>query len=373
MRTVKWNAFLSGLCGFALALSAVAGSVQAQVTTEEGASILIFPKVRANGTFDTIIQITNTSNMPRYAHCYYVEAETCQEIDFDIFLTAQQPTHWSASAGRRVNPGDGFGNDGSGFDPGLVPPLGDSFEGELKCVLVADTGEPISANSLKGEATLKAVNDEEGVARAGDVSKYNAIGIKGNPDVQPSNPLQLDGNMYDACPEKLILSHFATGAESLVASRIDGVESFISTELTLVPSSEDFERQIPPTVVVQFLVFNELEQRFSASAPVQCALTAEVTAVDQGGPERSVFSERVLGSAVGHAEVTPVILPDGSSGGVVGVLERFTRVRAENDAQGAASDNGSMSGAHSAHDLHTQGSFVPPAGPDQIHLIEAFD
>jgi hypothetical protein len=371
MRTVKWNAFLSGLCGFALALGTVAGSAQAQVTTEEGASILIFPKVRADGTFDTIIQITNTSNMPRYAHCYYVEAETCQEIDFDIFLTAQQPTHWYASTGRRVNPGDRFGNDGSGFDPGLIPPLGDSFEGELKCVLVADTGEPISANSLKGEATLKAVNSEEGVARSGDVSKYNAIGIKGNPDVQPSNPLVLDGNVYGACPEKLIVSHFATGAESLVASRIDGVESFVSSELTLVPCSEDFERQIPTTVVVQFLVFNALEQRFSASTAVTCSLTAELTEIDQGG-ERSIFSENVLGTAVGHAEITPVVLPDGSSGGVVGVLERFTRVWVENDAQGAAA-NGSMSGAHSAHDLHTQGSFVPPAGPDQIQLIEAFD
>src|SRR5262245_17787210 len=60
MRMVKWNAFLSGLCAFAVALGAVAASAYADVTTEKGASILIFPKVRATATFDTIIQITNT-------------------------------------------------------------------------------------------------------------------------------------------------------------------------------------------------------------------------------------------------------------------------------------------------------------------------
>ena len=57
MRTVKWNAFLSGLCAFATVLGVVAIDARADVTIEKGASIIVFPKVLASGTFDTIIQI----------------------------------------------------------------------------------------------------------------------------------------------------------------------------------------------------------------------------------------------------------------------------------------------------------------------------
>ena len=116
MRTVKWNAFLSGLCASALVLGVVAGGAQADVTIEKGASILIFPKVRVNTTTDTIIQIANTGNSMVHARCFYVDAtltdidsrtpctipsQTCvpnwQETDFNIWLTKQQPTHWPLS------------------------------------------------------------------------------------------------------------------------------------------------------------------------------------------------------------------------------------------------------------------------------------
>ena len=74
MRTVKWNAFLSGLCVLAAALGFWAAGARADVTTERGASILAFPKVLADGTADTIIQIANTSNIMVHARCYYVNA-----------------------------------------------------------------------------------------------------------------------------------------------------------------------------------------------------------------------------------------------------------------------------------------------------------
>ena len=48
------------------------GGAQAQVTTERSASILVFPRVISEGTHDTIIQITNTSNSMVFAHCFYV-------------------------------------------------------------------------------------------------------------------------------------------------------------------------------------------------------------------------------------------------------------------------------------------------------------
>jgi hypothetical protein len=382
---VKWNAFLSGLCGFALALGVVAAGARADVTTESGASILVFPKILANGTFDTVIQITNTSNSILHAHCFYVDASlsstlsglpcsvpsaTClptwQETDFLIWLTKQQPTHWLVSRGRNIDPTDGFESDGSGFDPGRVPPVRD-FIGELKCIEVAESGEPIMGNHLKGEATIEVINttidalpDQPGTQK-GDVSKYNAIGILANPDAQPSNPLLLDDQIYNACPAKLIVDHFATGAEDPVAAEVKSIDSSsVATELTLVPCSEDFENQRPKSVTVQFLIYNEFEQRFSASTTVTCFLSVELTHIDSpGAPTRSAFSVNFLGTDVAHTEITPVVNLDGTTGGLVGVVERIVSV----------TDTSGTLAARAAYNLHTEGSLVPEnAPPDQIVL-----
>ncbi len=109
-----------------LLVGLIAGSALAETTTERSASILVFPKIVYDGSRDTLIQISNTSNSMVHAHCFYVDATplctgtgdclagTCsgvcqaqwQEVDFDIWLTKQQPTHWSVSAGRITNPAD---------------------------------------------------------------------------------------------------------------------------------------------------------------------------------------------------------------------------------------------------------------------------
>ena len=200
MRTVKLSAFLSGLCGVAVALGLLAVSAHADVTTERGASILAFPKVLANGDADTLIQIANTSNSMVHARCFYVNAAPnpftgaplWQVTDFTIWLTKQQPTHWQVSTGRFVDPTDQCIVNGqiqpwlcanAGIDPGAVPPVPDNFEGELKCVEVDVSDSPIGGNHLKGEATIKIGED---------VSKYNAIGIRGyrsrRPDRQSVAP-----------------------------------------------------------------------------------------------------------------------------------------------------------------------------------------
>lgn len=378
MRKVKWDAFLSGLCGFALALGVVAAGARADVTTELGSSILVFPKVQANSTFDTVIQITNTGNSMLHAWCFYVDATlrstlsgfpcsvpsaTClpvwNETDFLIWLTKQQPTHWLASKGRNVDPTDGFTADGSGFDPGRVPPLAD-FEGELKCIEVSESNEPITGNHLKGEATIKAIASVPGTLPAspgtqkGDVVKYNAIGIRGNPDVQPSNPLLLNDEVYDACPSKLIVNHFATGPLQAGPGLPAGLTFSVATDLTLVPCTQDFENQIPSRVTVQFLIYNEFEQRFSASTTVTCYLSVELTEIDSPGfPNRSAFSTNFLGTIVAHTEITPIVGLDGSIDGLVGITERILSV---------AGTTGTVS-ARAAYNLHTSGSI-----PGQIVL-----
>ncbi|MEO8605554.1 MAG: hypothetical protein ABI629_23500, partial [bacterium] len=169
-----------GNLGIGIVLLGLAGGAGAQVTTENSASVLVFPRVIANGTRDTVIQITNTSNSVVFAHCFYVNGASrvadqppskgnpplWTEVDFDLVLTKQQPTHWVVSQGRLVGATDppcsaapaNYSCNGAGFDPGHIPPVVEYFTGELKCIEVDPSGAPLSGNHLKGEATLVSRN-----------------------------------------------------------------------------------------------------------------------------------------------------------------------------------------------------------------------
>jgi hypothetical protein len=264
------------------------GAALADVTTEQSASILVFPKVIANGTRDTVIQITNTSNSMVHAHCFYVNGALTDptlppgagnpplwtEIDFDLVLTRQQPTHWVVSEGRLVDPGDDVCSrsntdcNGAGFDPGRVPPVVADFTGELKCIEVDASGAPLAGNHLKGEATLI---DED----TGDVAKYNALGVLGLETLNDDNVLCLGGEPtdqcplgaeYNACPDTWILNHEVEGGEDPVL----GEGSTVSTDITVVPCAQNFETQVPASVTIQFAVYDEFESVFSASTTVTC-------------------------------------------------------------------------------------------------------
>jgi len=278
-----------GLCGVLAGVFLFASATRAEVTTDLSGSIVVYPKVIWTGNTaspndrDTVIQLSNTSNQLVHVHCFYVNAQPLnpslppgpfnprrwQVTDFQLWLTRQQPTHWVASRGRAVNPGDGFGNDGSGLDPGAVPPVPPGFEGELKCVQVETSGAPFGGNALKGEALLRRED--------GDASKYNAISILADPDTasaDPSQELLLNNTPntpdnegeYNSCPNEILLDHFADGATNPVISQINPAECFdqcvtgtcslsggscttdvdcdgadqcpIRTELTLVPCSD---------------------------------------------------------------------------------------------------------------------------------------
>jgi hypothetical protein len=352
MRTVKWNAFLSGLCGFAVALGMVATSARADVVTEKGASILIFPEVLATNNRDTIIQIANTGNSMVHARCFYTDAQlppgcdreapligctpVWQTTDFTIWLTRQQPTHWRVSTGRPVDPTDDFdiNSDGAGFDPGLVPPVNPGFTGELKCVEVTVDGFPIGGNHLIGLVTIK---DTAG-ANLGDVRKYNAIGIQGTENVggtgnalQLNNPRGTTDGQYNACPQTLILNHFASDADVVVQGATLEVGE---VTLTLVPCSQDYERGIPGSVTVQFQVFNEFEERFSASTTVTCWKSTDMEFIDSpsDSTENSVFNTNILGSVTAQTRITPADDLDGAVVAVVSTdLENSGTARIENN------------------------------------------
>ncbi|MGD0948966.1 MAG: hypothetical protein ABSA52_16265 [Candidatus Binatia bacterium] len=348
-------------------------TARADVTTEQSASILVFPKVISTPATasklasDTIIQISNTSNSMAFAHCFYVNGAPpdpsqlpsstnqpqCQEIDFDIYLTKQQPTHWVVSTGRRVSstgPSDQECSDnppfydcnGAGFDPGAIPPVSDFFTGELKCIEVDSSGAPINGNHLKGEATI--------VTTDGDASKYNAIGVMGlNTDSNSNNgddTLCLGGGMtpscptgaeYNACPDTLIVNHFAAGNKFSAGASDPVINEFasgseVNTEVTIVPCTEDFENQVFGTAVVWFDIYNEFEERYSTSIPlVYCWANLNLGAVN------SVFTQAFLGTRFAQ---TRMYSADPDQSGILGVVEEFHSVSGGNTTRDALNLHG---------------------------------
>jgi hypothetical protein len=327
--------------GLATAMIALwAGVAAAGTTTERSGSILIFPKVLFDGGHDTLVQITNTKNSVVHAHCFYVNAapicssgvgdclaHTCtgscdpqwQEVDFNIWLTGQQPTHWAVGSGRFTNPLDvpcdpltpNYDCDGAGLDPGRIPPVTDPFRGELRCIEIDPSGAPINGNSLKGEATL--LTDD------GDASKYNAVALIGEPNQDTNFTLCLGGGVTDDCPsgaeyegcgQLIKMTHFAEGADS----PLFGPTSTVSTELTLVPCAADFEFQKPTSIVVHFDVTNEFEQPLSALTTIDCWGDFFFDDVS------NIFKVRTVGTRLLQTELRAA---DGSQSGFVGVVEEF--------------------------------------------------
>lgn len=313
MRVLKPNPWLASLGAMLAALTMSARIASADVTTDQDASLLVFPKVIADGTRDTLIQISNTKNNTVLAQCFYVNASPVNpfepagplnprqwiETGFNILLTKQQPTIWRVSTGRAVDPTDPAGTcravvSGNqviqscpGIDPGFrIPPMGLNlpgapFEGELKCWEIDGGGAPYLGNSLKGEATIE--------GEAGAISTYTAIGVVGNQLDDDDKSLSLNNSEYNACPQRLVLPHLLTGGDDpgllALPSLCDGgtengniCESGadcpssgncdpvvgegdlpVDTEITIVPCTEDFATQTRTQVNVDFFVYDELE------------------------------------------------------------------------------------------------------------------
>jgi hypothetical protein len=372
MRTVKRNPFLSGVCAILGGLFLWAGAARADVASDRAAAILVVPKVvfDSSGRFspndkptDTEIQVTNVSNQKVNVRCFYVDAVShcsnspsnacfttldCQtfgaggicvpgwvETDFAFTLTPHQPIVWQASLGLTSLP-DGetvvAGNSGN------IPPVGeDPFFGELKCVEVDDNEAPTDRNDLKGEATIVAA-DKGGI----DARGYNAVGVEAIQGINDGNDTLILGGSdaeYNGCPNVLILDHFFDDAIEPITG------DAVKTHLTLVPCSEDFLNQNTFFTTVQLLVFNEFEQRFSASRPLNCFHEFELCSlglqsgqdrpIDDDDPasqscQRSIFSAFVEGTLTGQTRIRgtssgqPTEFTDHGDG-LLGVAEEFFR------------------------------------------------
>jgi len=418
MRTVKWNPFLSGVCVFVGGMLLLVGTTRADVSTTNPAAIVVFPKLRVETTdpfrkIDTIVQLTNTADNPVNVRCFYVNANghcsndptaicdprgtpadtvtSChtlfaaclpgwQETDFSFTLPAKQPIFWTVRQGLPTLPLDFNLPPGSvtkQFNTGSIPPASeDPFIGELKCIEVGDDELPIDSNDLKGEATIEEIdrgltppgaavdggNSHSGIGLGVtlDSRSYNAIGIQAIPGANDRDNVLVLGVEYNACPNILVLDHFFDDAFE------PATEHRVTTDITFVPCSEDFEFQFPITTTVQFLVFNEFEQRFSTSRPVRCLAELQLSDIDTRPGTKdnfaSIFNIAVEGTLTGQTLARGV--SDGSTthgNGLLAVAEEFHT--------GTLIGSRTTSAAFAVHQRGTRQSpdtiLLPPASPSE--------
>jgi len=292
------------------------------------------------------------------------------EVNFDVVLTPQQPVAWSAATGLsganvpcpgglmggacpRICKGginNGFPCNINAQCPGgscslasnagtRVPPVGETpFVGELKCIQtdpITRLPEPCSTldcaddpvnccrADLEGSAIITTVSGIDGEI---DTQSYNAVGLRptgfnngdrtliigGPPFPDPDGNCIADPNAatrceYQPCAEVLVFNHLFDDA-------VDPISGFYTahSELSLVPCTQDFLIQRIPQVTAQFLVYNEFEQRFSTSRPINCLLNAPISNIDTIQSDRSIWNAGVSGTVAGQTRIT------GVGGGLIG-------------------------------------------------------
>jgi hypothetical protein len=172
---------------------------------------------------------------------------------------------WKASAGLPFLPLTQIMGPGGQRNGGSIPPAPqDPMVGELKCVEVGLAGDeyPIDSNDLIGQATIEMFRAAGGPP---DIQSYNAFGVQSIGGQNNRDNTLVLGQEYNGCPNYLILDHFFDYAPDPIPAG-----GRVATVLTCIPCSQDFVLQAWPKTTVQFLVYNEFEQRFSTSRSTGC-------------------------------------------------------------------------------------------------------
>jgi hypothetical protein len=308
----------------------------AQPTLSRSASILYLPRVVAESSRDTVIEIANVSNSSVSAICLYLDGASGLQVNFQADLIRQSSARWTASQGL-LCPGPQCN-----FFRGLIPPLPLPFAGALTCIEVEPNGSPLAGDHLVLGATVVDL-------ATGDTEAYEAIGLSGFETGDGDPTLCLGGSdptdecplgpEYAGCPDEWILNHVAEGSEDPLA----GPGSSVNTTLTFVNCGQDFEEATAPDVPLQFTITNELEQNFSASTTV--ASWAETSLEEIG----AVFGADLLGTTYAQTRIRAV------QGGVAIVAREERRTAGQTTASAA------FSLAHTGLSLNRQTIVVHPS------------
>jgi hypothetical protein len=244
-------------------------------------ALLVFPLVQVSEdqpnhlAQDTRIELVNLSGDPQLVECFYIDGASCNEIGFMVLLTPYQPMAWLASSGL---------NSGSSAAP---PFFG---TGELKCAVQATLPDLDSHNAIQGRATIFTSSN-------GQSASYGAVGFQRLSAGDYTGVFKLDGTTYAQCPSRL---HF----DVLTADQPTS-----SSQMVLVPCTENLLTQTPTSLGVQFVIYNEFESQFSTASTLKCFDRRPLTAIGAG-----TLTRAVVGTDTAHVVVR------GSGGPLLGLV-----------------------------------------------------
>jgi hypothetical protein len=239
-------------------------------------AVLIWPLVVVEGggsITDTQIELVNLSNRQLLLGCIYVPASNCSGFDFQVRLTPNQPISWLASRGVFSS-------------TSAVPPF--SSTGELKCFV--EPGDDVSVdahNTIQGRGAVFGAD--------GQTIGYSAVGFLRLTDGPLTNEISLDGVTYTQCPDE---QHFV-----FIATETEPPDPASDSELVIASCAEDLENLVTRPTTIQFQIFNEFEEQFSASTSVTCSARRLLRQISH------VFTHPVLGTETGHLVVRGVQSP----------------------------------------------------------------
>jgi hypothetical protein len=277
---------------------------------------------------DGLASIPCDANFPGpgcFGHCSVSTSVICS-VDTDC--ASQTPSGQTCTA------------QASGSVPGVPE---DPFRGELKCVEVDSNDVPIQSNDLKVEATIVSTSIPTAAAPATTAASYNGVGFQAvspatagamanAPAVSdatlclgsPPSPTTVCSQTYQPCANNLILDNFFEGA----SPEFGGV---VSTDLTIAPCSEDLSNTSANSghrIALQFLVYNEFEQRTSFATTFTCFKETPLALIDSqpGQTNFSIWAQGVEGTLTGQTLIRGVQGASGPLGyGILGVaIESFS-------------------------------------------------
>jgi len=366
-----WRWALASAAVFLVCSTASARVIESKgITTDGTAAILVYTDLVLDSLkgIDTKIQLTNTSEFLTSVKCFYVNANshcggqggdvcivgdpdyTCApglacepgwlETDFRMNLTKRQPLSWQLSSGltNGLPLSNKPGQEGQ-FNDGAIPPAPeDPFIGELRCIqLTPNQDIPADRNDLKGESTV--LREFDG---AMDARKSNAIGIKaiegaqrdpievlniGGPEAEYG--MEAEGGNPAGCPNIWTLNHFFEGAPVTHHTNAQSEQTqAVRSVLTLTPCAADMLLQQPGSATIQFLIYNEFEQRFSTSTRISCYSAIPLSDIDtRPGPDGdrfSIFSIGTQGTLSGMSRLRSVEGPETDGYDARGILAVLT-------------------------------------------------
>jgi hypothetical protein len=311
--------------------------------TQKGA-VLIFSKVElrwdASGLLvtDTFIQLTNDNNAGTYVQLYFINGDPptpaipagypggperahpgWNRIDNTIYLTANQPSYWSALTGQPgafTGPVSPFTILDPGFPPGRPDPdsagMGGGaptdrvLRGFIIAFAVNANGAEIKWNHLAGNTTL--VDYRQATAWQYNAWSFQAI----DPMIQTGDPtgtpgvINLNGVEFAQAFDQLLMNFQAVGSAGFSGPAHQVVSD---TDLTLHLINTDVRQNGtgPRTTKVVFDVWNQNELKFSGAE--RCITCWLQRLLGLWSPISNHFIRPNLQTNVGKARINGVASP----------------------------------------------------------------